>query len=173
MMISHLVAASQNLVIGNAGQLPWHLPEDLKHFKKLTMGSCIIMGRKTFESIGRPLPGRLNVVVSRHAELSGDNLASARSFAEALALCKNQSRFRNDEVFVVGGGEIYRETLPLTGRIYLTAVHQEVAGDTTYPAFADQGFTEVARVDHQQGALAFSFVQLDRDFGDLRGEVRG
>jgi dihydrofolate reductase len=134
------VAASQNNIIGRGGDLPWRLPADLAHFKRLTMGGAILMGRKTYDSIGRPLPGRKSIVLTRdtswraiHDEvLVADSLDMAIEVAIALAA---QAEVENaDEVFVIGGGEIYRLALPQADRVYLTRVHTTVEGDATFPA---------------------------------------
>jgi len=127
-MISLVVAASTNNVIGANGTLPWHLPEDLRHFKQITMGKPIIMGRATFEAIGRPLPGRHNIVLTRQAGYVAEGCDVVDGVAEALAAAGGA-----DEVMVIGGGEIYRQFLPLAERIYLTRVRAEVDGDTLFP----------------------------------------
>jgi dihydrofolate reductase len=148
MTISHVVAMSENRVIGNHGGLPWHLPEDFKFFKRLTMGHAMIMGRKTYESIGRPLPGRLTLVVTRQLGLVPPAQAQyCSSLAAALAAASAARGEWGDEVFVVGGGELYRESMPLVDRVYLTLVHRQVAGDTTYPELP----TRLRRVREEQG----------------------
>lgn len=137
MKVSMIVAAAQNGVIGRNNELPWRLPEDLKYFKSVTMGKPVIMGRKTHESIGRPLPGRLNVVISRQPRASDDpNLRWVDSIEAALALVRREQP-EAAEVIIMGGEEIYRQSLPLADRIYLTRVAADVDGDAFFPALDD------------------------------------
>jgi len=140
MIISLVVAMARNRVIGRAGTIPWDLPADRRRFRELTMGHSLIMGRKTFESIGRPLPGRETIVVTRQAGYRAAGCLVAHSLAEALAQARG-----SDEVFVCGGGELYREALPLAGRLYLTLLAAEVEGDTFFPELPAEQFREVAR----------------------------
>lgn len=133
-MLSLIVAMSENQVIGKDGGLPWRLRSDLVRFKKLTMGHTLIMGRKTFESIGRVLPGRRTIVVSRTVTAFA-GVDTAKSLEEALVMAQQDT-----EPFVVGGGEIYRQALPLAGRIYLSRIHQIVDGDTHFPAIDFERF---------------------------------
>jgi len=126
--VSLLVAMARNRVIGAQGRLPWHIPADLKRFKALTMGHHIVMGRKTFESIGRLLPGRTTVILTRQPAYRVPGAIVVRSLDEALEECHG-----DDEIFVIGGGELYREALPRADRIYLTEVDGEFAGDTYFP----------------------------------------
>lgn len=128
--ISIIVAMARNRVIGANGSIPWHLPEELKRFKRLTLGHHIIMGRKTWESIGRPLPGRTTVIVSRQRGYSATGAAVVHSLEEAVAACGSDS-----EIFVIGGAELYAQALPRARRLYLTTVDAEIAGDTAMPAF--------------------------------------
>ena len=137
--MSLIVAMSRNRVIGANGAIPWHLPEELKRFKRLTLGHHIIMGRKTWESIGRPLPGRTTVIVSRQRGYSVPGTKIAHSLDEAVAACGEDS-----EIFVIGGAELYAQALPRAGRLYLTTVDAEVAGDTTMPEFELTGWREVS-----------------------------
>ncbi len=141
--ISLVVAASTNNVIGVAGDLPWHLSDDLKRFKALTMGKPIVMGRKTFESIGRALPGRQNIVITRQPDFSAEGCDVVASVEAAIAKAANA-----DEVMVIGGGEIYRLFLPLAERIYLTRVNVEVEGDTLFPELDANSWQEVSREAH-------------------------
>jgi dihydrofolate reductase len=138
MTLSIIVAMSENGVIGRNGDMPWHLSADLKRFRKLTMGHTIVMGRKTFQSIGRLLPGRKTVIVTRNPDFSVDGALMAGSLDEAL-----RPREGGD-IFVVGGGEIYRIALPLVTRMYITRVRTELAGDTTFPAVDWSKWTRVA-----------------------------
>lgn len=128
MRISCIVAMSENFVIGRDNTLPWHLPADLKRFKALTMGHHLIMGRKTYDSIGRPLPGRTSVVLSRNPDFSPENVVVVDSFAAALQAVDGDS-----EAFVIGGESLYEAILPKANRLYLTYVHAEVDGDTYFP----------------------------------------
>lgn len=128
-MLSLIVALDRNGVIGKQGRLPWHLPADLKRFRKLTMGHTVIMGRRTFESLGSPLPGRRNIVLSRSREFSGAEVA--RSLEEARRIAGP-----DEEVFVIGGAEVFREALPQSDRMYVTRVETEVqGGDVRFPVF--------------------------------------
>ena len=140
-VLSLIVAVSQNGVIGKGNKLPWHLPADLKRFKKLTMGHPIIMGRKTFESIGKPLPGRTNIVITRQKEFASFGALTAPSLEEALRMCKKE-----EEVFVIGGATIFEQALPLANRLYLTLIHQDFDGDTSFRWDPSQ-WKEISRED--------------------------
>lgn len=152
-MTSIIVAVAQNGVIGCHNRLIWHISEDLKRFKALTMGCPIIMGRKTYESIGKPLPGRHNIVVSRNESFEAQGVTVVRSIEEALSLHDTQT-----EVFVIGGGEIYKQALPLSDRIYLTRVDQTPSGDTFFPEIDSDKWREVKREDRD----GFSFIDYHR-----------
>jgi len=128
--LSLIVAMAKNRIIGAAGKIPWHLPNELQLFKQITMGHHIIMGRKTYESIGRLLPGRTTVIVTRQKDYSIPGAKTAHALDEAVALCAG-----DEEVFVIGGGELYRAAMPIADRIYLTVVDAEPAGDTHMPEF--------------------------------------
>lgn len=130
MKINVIVAVATNGVIGRDNALPWHLPTDLKNFKTVTMGKPVIMGRKTFESIGRRLPGRLNIVVTRNADFRAEGCTVAGSFDAALDAAGS-----SDEVFVIGGAQLYRVALPKADRLYLTRVEAVVEGNTFFPSF--------------------------------------
>lgn len=138
--ISIIVAMAQNRTIGVDNTLPWRCPEDLKHFKALTMGHHMIMGRKTFDSIGKPLPGRTTVIVTRNSGLQVEGCLVAHSLQEAIALCAD-----DEEAFIVGGAEIYAQALPLADTLYITEIQQDVAGDAHFPEFDRQQWQEVAR----------------------------
>lgn len=127
-MISLIVAMTENNVIGRGGDMPWRLSNDLRRFKKITMGHYMLMGRKTFDSIGRALPGRTTVVISRSVTYDDPNIRVARSLEQAIALAKE-----DDEIFVTGGAQIYAMALPLANRLYLTRIHTELDGDTFFP----------------------------------------
>ena len=157
--LSLIAAVAANGVIGSDNALPWRLPEDLKRFKALTLGHPVIMGRKTYESIGRPLPGRRNIVVTRNAAYQTDGCEVVASLAAALAACQGGS----DEIFVIGGAQIYAEALPLAQRLYLTEIHAGFAGDAHFPAFDRNTWRETARERHRgEEDIAFDFAVYDR-----------
>jgi dihydrofolate reductase len=154
--ISLVVAASTNNVIGIAGDLPWHLSDDLKRFKSLTMGKPIVMGRKTFESIGRALPGRQNIVITRQTEFAADGCDIVSSPEAAIAAADDAQ-----EVMIIGGGEIYRLFLPLANRIYLTRVEVVLEGDTVFPAIVESDWLETSRNEYSaDGSNDFDFTIL-------------
>ena len=156
--ISLVAAVARNGVIGDAGRLPWHLPEDLKRFKTLTMGHVMIMGRRTHESIGRPLPGRRTIVVSRQAGLDLPGVEVASSLEAAIALAGEAP-----EIFVVGGGEIYAQALPLAHRLLLTEVEATPPGDAFFPAFDRQKWRVGARTEGRSAdGLGYTFVDFER-----------
>jgi len=155
----YLVAAvAANGVIGANGKLPWHLPEDLKHFKALTLGHPVIMGRKTWESLGKALPGRENIVVTRAPGYEAPGASVASSLAGALALCTGEPT-----VFVIGGGELYAEALPLAHGLVLTEIQRDYAGDARFPRFDRSAWRETQRKP-QTGAdgLRFDFVLYEK-----------
>lgn len=158
-----VVARADNGVIGNDGGMPWHLPGDLKHFKRVTVGKPCIMGRKTFESIGRPLPGRHNIVMTRDEDWEAEGVTRAANLAEAIAAAGLDPRSRAKEVMVIGGAEIYAQALPAATRIELTEVHAAPGGDTVFPALGD-GWIETARERHEgpDGQPDYSFITLER-----------
>jgi dihydrofolate reductase len=137
MRISLIAAQDIVGVIGSQGALPWHLPADMARFKALTTGHIVIMGRLTYESIGRPLPNRLNIVITRGRKLTGDILI-ANSLEEAFRQARHQLvHVESDEVFVIGGGEIYRQALPVADKVYLTVVESQFPGDTYFPTMEE------------------------------------
>ena len=151
---------SRNRVIGRAGGLPWKLSADLRRFKELTMGHHIIMGRKTYESIGRPLKGRKMVVISRHPDRIATYAEVAPSLADALHICQE-----DNQSFVIGGAQIYRDALPLMQRLYLTQVHAEIIGDVVFPELTAADWTELTRADYgadEKNEYAYSFLVLER-----------
>jgi dihydrofolate reductase len=159
MTVSQVVAISENHVIGKDNKLLWHLPNDLKHFKEITTGHTIIMGRKTYESVGKPLPRRRNIIVTRQA-IAIEGCEVVNSIAAALARCADE-----DEVFIVGGAEIYKQSLHLTDRIYLTIVHKAFDGDSFFPELDKAEWEEVCREDHlpdEKNRLSYSFITLER-----------
>lgn len=156
--LSIIAAVARNGVIGIANRLPWHLPEDLQHFKRLTMGHHILMGRKTFESIGRPLPGRVMVILTRDPGYAAPGCLTAPGLADALALSGD-----DPEVFVVGGAELYAQALPLADRLYLTEIQRDYEGDARFPAFDRARWTEEARERHSSPeGLDYHFVTYRR-----------
>ncbi|MDX1459332.1 MAG: dihydrofolate reductase, partial [Marinobacter sp.] len=161
------VAMARNRVIGRNNALPWYLPGDLRYFKQATMGKPIIMGRKTFESIGRPLPGRLNVVITRSSDWPApEGVRRAGSLAEALVIAQAQAELEGgDEVMVIGGGQIYAEALPQVDRMYLTQVHAEVEGDAYFPEVNWDEWEEIGREDFSasdNNPYDYSFVVYQR-----------
>ena len=146
MNLAVICAMSENRIIGRSNELPWHLPGDLKYFKQTTLGSPIIMGRKTWESIGRPLPGRINIVVSRNNQLTIEQVQTADSLTGAIKLAREVAVPDNvSEVFVIGGAKLYKEAFPLADRLYLTRVHAEVEGDTYLEGFKEKDWIEISR----------------------------
>ena len=159
MITSIVVAIAKNNAIGKNNQLLWHLPKDLKHFKEITSGHTIIMGRKTYESVGKPLPNRRNIIITRQ-NITIDGCEVVNSIDEALKLCAGE-----DEVFIVGGAEIYKQAISLTDRIYLTIVHQEFEGDTYFPEIKGDAWKETEREDHEtdeKNLFPYSFITLER-----------
>ena len=129
-MISLIVAASENNAIGKRNAMLWHLPEDLKFFKNTTWGLPVIMGRKTFEAVGKPLPGRTNIIVTSNPNWQAENTISTTSIENAIAIA-NETNAK--EIFITGGGEIYKQTMPIANKVYLTRVHTTIDGDAFFP----------------------------------------
>lgn len=141
-----IVAMANNRAIGKDNKLLWHLPEDLKYFKRITMGKPIIMGRKTFESIGRPLPGRLNIVVTRNTNWHHDGVKVVNSLDEAITLAEAQAFIEGiDEIMLIGGAELYKAALPKADKLYLTRVDADIDGDAFFPEVDDAIWQEVSR----------------------------
>jgi len=166
MRLSLIVAMAENRMIGLDGAMPWHISADLKYFKQVTMGAPVIMGRKTFQSIGRALPGRANIVITRDRNFSADGIEVVHDLESALrksgAICLIEGK---DEVFVIGGAQIYELALAKADRIYLTEIHAMPPGDTLFPEINPEAWTEVSRQDHEPESTdgpAFSFLILDR-----------
>jgi dihydrofolate reductase len=161
-----VAAVADNGVIGSDGSLPWWLPGDLKHFRQVTMGKPIVMGRRTFDSIGRPLPGRSNIVLSGNANFRAEGVRTAANLDAALAIAEDEAkRLGVGEIAVIGGRTLYAETLPRAARIYLTEVHAKPDGNVQFPAFNKSEWNEVTREGPFQGehdAHPYSFVVLDR-----------
>jgi dihydrofolate reductase len=155
-IVSLIAAMARNRVIGRGNGLPWHLPADLRRFRDLTLGHTIVMGRKTYESIGAPLPGRRIIVITRQERYAPPGCLVAHSLEEALASADGE-----DELFICGGGELYAEALPLAERLYLTVVELEVEGDTFFPEIPAGEFVEAGR-EELAGDPACSFLVLER-----------
>jgi len=156
--LSIIVAIANNGVIGVNNTLPWHLPEDLKRFKALTMGHHIIMGRKTYESLGRLLPGRTTVIVTRNLHYKIEGALIANSLQAAIALCRD-----DDEVFLIGGAELYQNGLKLANKLYITEIALDVEGDAHFPAYQTNGWQETSREAHTSAqGLSFSYVTYVR-----------
>jgi dihydrofolate reductase len=159
-MLTIIVAVADNGVIGSGNQLPWRLPDDLKRFKALSLGKPVVMGRKTYDSIGRPLPGRANIVISRQPGLEIPGCRVVGSIEEALEAAQPAP-----ELVIVGGADIYRQVLPQVTTIHLTRVHADVAGDVLFPELQPHEWREVAKEYHpadERHAHAFTFSTLER-----------
>jgi dihydrofolate reductase len=158
-MIALVVAMAENRVIGKDNQLIWHLPADLKHFKNLTTGHPIIMGRKTFEAIGKPLPNRTNIIITHQQDFKAEGCMVAHSLSEGLMMAQQM----DSEIFVIGGAEIYRQAMFLSDTIHLTEVHHTFEGDTFFPEIDTILWEETSREHHQadeKNPYDYSFVTL-------------
>lgn len=155
--VTLIVACARGGVIGRDNQLPWRLPEDLKLFKAATLGHVLIMGRRTFESIGRPLPGRTTIVITRNPVWRAEGCLLAESIDAALALARRENR---GEVFIAGGADVYRQTLPIAARVLLTEIDLEVGGDAHFPALPSDHWTVHSRVE-MSGADGTRFAVVD------------
>lgn len=159
-MISIIVATSMNNVIGAHGKLPWRLPDDLKRFKRLTMGKPIVMGRLTWESIGRPLPGRQNIVLTRRADFAAQGCDVVPSPADAIVVAADSA-----EIMIIGGGQVYELFLPQAGRLYLTRVHAEIDGDAFFPEIKEDIWRLIDCEAHEandSNEFAFDFKTYER-----------
>lgn len=157
--ISIIVAHSRNMAIGKANALIWRLPDDLKRFKKLTTGHPIIMGRKTHQSIGRPLPDRTNIVLTRDTNLEIHGCIVAHSAIEAIEKAKE---FDQEEIFIIGGAEIYKETLPLADRLYVTEVDIDVVGDAFFPEYSNTFTKKISGESREHEGLKYSYLILEK-----------
>ncbi|MBC5994621.1 dihydrofolate reductase [Pontibacter cellulosilyticus] len=160
-MVSIIVATAENNVIGKDNQLIWHLPADLKHFKQLTMGHPILMGRKTYESIGKPLPGRTSIIITRQKDYKAEGCIVAHSVKEAIAKAKEI----DEKVCIIGGAEIYKQALPLTDCIELTKIHHTFDGDTFFPEIKEDEWTVTAEEKHEpdeKNKYSYTFQTLRR-----------
>jgi len=162
MIISHLVAASENNVIGKDNQIPWHLPNDLKFFKNKTWGMPVVMGRNTYESLDKPLPGRINVVITGKHDWTREGVSVAHTIDEAIKMaCDTDCK----ELFIIGGGEIFRQSIDMANRIYLTRVHATIDGNVFYPVFDESKWKLVsqdARQADEKHAYAYTFQVWER-----------
>ncbi|MGB3589278.1 MAG: dihydrofolate reductase [Tunicatimonas sp.] len=162
MIKSIMVARSDNNVIGKDNDLVWHMPADLKYFKETTSGHFVAMGRKTYQSVDKPLPGRLNIIITRQDDFYRENCVITHSLDEALALGKQNGQ---QEMFILGGAQIYELALDVADRIYLTEIHGEFEGDTFFPEIDSSVWQEVKREDHEadeKNPYSYSFVILER-----------
>lgn len=169
-MLSIIIAFAENRVMGRDNQLPWHLPNDLQYFKKMTMGKPMIMGRKTYESIGKPLPGRPHIIITRQEGYvppnANEQVQVVASFDEALTAAEQlTARLESDEVMVIGGAEICKLALPVANRLYLTEVHAEVDGDIYFPEFDKSQWQETSRENYSacdKNPYDYSFIVYER-----------
>ncbi|NRP46865.1 MULTISPECIES: dihydrofolate reductase [unclassified Marinobacterium] len=167
MRLALIVAQGLNRVIGNDNKLPWYLPEDLRYFKEVTMGKPIIMGRKTFESIGKPLPGRLNIVITRDSNWSAEGVKIVASLEEAVEVGEAQAMIDGvEETVIIGGAQIYAQSLPLVDRLYLTQVEAEPEGDAHFPEIDYGQWQELGRqsfpAGDQPNRYPYAFIVYDR-----------
>ena len=157
-IISLIAAMAKNRIIGKDNQMPWHLPADLGHFKAVTLGKPIIMGRKTYESIGRPLPGRTNIVMSRNKDYKLEGCETVTSLEDAIKLVQDV-----DEIMIIGGGFLYTQCIPQADKLYLTFIDLDVEGDTQFPPFEDLNLTELKREKHlkdEKNPYDYEFVDF-------------
>jgi dihydrofolate reductase len=162
MIVSFVVAADENNLIGKDNQLPWHLPADLKYFKNLTTGHCIVMGRKTFDSLGRLLPNRTHVIITRQKNYQAEGVIVVNSIEEAINTCAEKGE---EEIFIIGGAEIFKQALNNANRLYLTRIRHSFDGDTWLPEFNPSDWKEVNREDHQpdeKNVYSYSFLTYQR-----------
>lgn len=167
MLISLIVAHSSNRVIGIDGQLPWHIPDDLKYFKAITLGKPIIMGRKTFDSIGKPLPGRLNIIITKNTDLTIEECVVVNNLEAAITEAKNYFKTQDtdqEEIFIIGGAQIFKQSMEFANKIYITEVHAEYAGDVFFDELSDNDWIEVSRDlhDSENDKIPFSFVTYSK-----------
>lgn len=154
-MIALIVALAKNHVIGNNGYIPWKIKGEQKRFKDLTMGNVVIMGRRSFEEIGRPLPNRTTIVVSSTKEYTGENCFTVRSLQEAIELAGNK------DVFISGGARLYEEALPIVEKMYITEIDKNVDGDTYFPQFAEEDFIKELN-ERVEGEIPYTYVTYTR-----------
>jgi dihydrofolate reductase len=159
MILSHIVAVSQNDVMGVNNDLPWEIPEDMKFFRDKTKGKALIMGRKTYESVGHPLPNRLSVIVTRQKDYKSPapSVVIQPDIKSAIEYCKTQVAKYGEEIFIIGGGEIFKESMAIVDVIYLTRIHKDFAGDILYPKVDPKEFELVEQRDRTE-PVPFSFL---------------
>ncbi|ETT80914.1 dihydrofolate reductase [Viridibacillus sp. FSL R5-0477] len=158
-MITLIVAHDENNVIGLNNAMPWHLPGDLAYFKRTTMGKPMIMGRKTFESIGKPLPGRTNIVITRDEKYVREGIVIVHSLEEALAQAKKES----EEIMIIGGEQIFRITLPMADRLYVTKIEKQYEGDTFFPSYDEEWqVVSQSEVNETDDGLKFTYLVYER-----------
>jgi len=174
MKISLIVAMARNRVIGRDNKMPWHLPEDLRYFKRVTLNKPVIMGRNTFESIGKPLVQRSNFIVSRNPQYQVDGAIVVHSLGQALQMCSDLfdtiQPEAESEVMIIGGAQIYEQSLALAQRMYLTEVHADLEGDASFPDFDKKQWREVSREDHKacdKNPYDYSFLILEKVSGKI------
>lgn len=156
-LISLIACLSENRVIGSQGKIPWHLPEDLKYFKRMTLGKPVIMGRKTYEAMGGALSGRDNIIITKQPNYVATNCTITPTLESAISAC-----CQVDEIMIIGGGQIYQQALPLAQRLYLTIIHQHVTGDTYFPEWETTNWHTVHCEKHLSDGFEYSFITLDR-----------
>lgn len=156
MRIAIIAAMSKNRVIGLNNQIPWHISADFKRVKQLTTGNTIIMGRKTFDSIGKALPNRTNIVLTQQENFDAPGCIVAKSLEEAFKLC------RDELVFIFGGNSLYQKTLPIADEMYLTLVDADIAGDTYFPEWDKQEWSIINQSNHTEGVWNYQFIDLQR-----------
>ena len=161
MILTAIAAMASNRVIGKNGGLPWHIPEDMNFFKEKTKGHIMIMGRKTFESLPHPLPNRLHVVITRKPDFAPPGAHVFHSIDEAVQFCATQTQKWGDEVFIIGGGDVYAQMMPITDRIYLTEIKRAYEGDARFPEFDKNEFVEVERMPKYEPE-PYDFVLYER-----------
>jgi dihydrofolate reductase len=160
--ISLVAALSENRVIGKGNQLPWHISADLQHFKKITSGHPVIMGRKTYESMGRLLPNRTNIIITRDSNYLVEGAVMVHSLENGI---EEGKRVDQSEIFIIGGGQIFEQTISIADKLYLTLVHTKIEGEVFFPDYS--GFThEVSRQEGEESGLHFTFLELDREKED-------
>ncbi len=157
MEIIIIAAMADNRIIGRDNKLPWHIPEELRLFKKTTMGFPMIMGRKTFQSFPSPLPGRRHIVLSRNKNYTPRKVESAESLEKAIAMCDAVKK-----VFIIGGAEVFKQALTMTTKIFLTVLEREVEGDVSFPKISGDKFLEVSRVRHQNSSEPFTVITYQK-----------
>lgn len=158
--ISFVVAAAENNIIGDGKTMPWHLPNDLKFFKQKTLHHSVLMGRKTFQTLAKPLVDRRNIVITRNYNFKAEGVDVANSLEEAIGYCRDEN-----EIFIIGGGEIYKEAMPIVDRIYLTRVHTEAEGSVSFPELPEKEWKRISAEDHpadEKHKYAYTFEVYER-----------